>query len=201
MKELIMQWFINLDNATQITLVTLVLINGVTILTTIFNFWQKKNELQNYLQMIEKQKLEERRDSDIALYIDTVRNFAYSAGNILTSIETPLKHPNQDRKTSYDKISKFDEAYYTMFILLKLDEDRKTFKNFQYEVRRLAGLPKPNGIEFFEEQNEFEAAMDKFSEGYKELPLKIYEDLDECLAICYNLLAKLLSVHPENQQK
>lgn len=188
-----MEWFINLDDATKITLVTLFLTNVVTILTTCLNYFQKKNELQNSLKMIEKQKVEERRDSIRDLHIATIQSFAYSAGNILTSIETPLKDSTKDRKTSFAKLSEFDKAYYNMFLLLKSDEERKVFKKFQYQVRRLAGLPKPDGVDIFEEQDEFEDAMDKFSEGYKELPLKIYEDLDECLAICYNLLNDLLS--------
>ncbi|HFI0231739.1 TPA: hypothetical protein ACGOXG_001024 [Streptococcus suis] len=188
-----MEWFINLDNATKITLVTLFLTNIVTILTTFLNYFQKKNELQNSLEIIEKQKVEERRDSVRNLHLDIVQSFAYSAGNILTSIETPLKDPTKDRKTSFAKLSEFDKAYYNMFVLLKSDEDRKIFKKFQYQVRRLAGLPKPDGVDIFEEQDELEDAVDKFSEGYKELPLKIYNDLDDCLLICHNLVNNLLS--------
>ncbi|MDE1692844.1 hypothetical protein PWF76_09045 [Streptococcus suis] len=188
-----MEWFINLDNATKITLVTLFLTNIVTILTTFLNYLQKKNELQNSLEIIEKQKVEERRDSVRNLHLDIVQSFAYSAGNILTSIETPLKDSTKDRKTSFAKLSEFDKAYYNMFVLLKSDEDRKIFKKFQYQVRRLAGLPKPDGVDIFEEQDEFEDAVDKYSKGFKELPLKIYNDLDDCLLICRNLVNNLLS--------
>ncbi|MFH6651173.1 hypothetical protein P7J26_08040 [Streptococcus suis] len=188
-----MEWFINLDNATKITLVTLFLTNIVTILTTFLNYFQKKNELQNSLEIIEKQKVEERRDSVRNLHLDIVQSFAYSAGNILTSIETPLKDSTKDRKTSFAKLSEFDKAYYNMFVLLKSDEDRKIFKKFQYQVRRLAGLPKPDGVDIFEEQDEFEDAVDKYSKGFKELPLKIYNDLDDCLLICHNLVNNLLS--------
>lgn len=191
-----MEWFTNLEDATKITIITLLLSNLVTVMLAIISYCQKNKELkvsrEHTLEVLREEKLQSRSDEDRKLFVETIQKFAFSAGNILTSIESPVKDDG-GRKIPFATLSQFDESYYKMYILLKNNNDREVLKNFQYKVRSLAGLPNPSGRLVWEEADDFNKYQELLSEGYTELPQPIYEELEKCLKICHDMIDGLLA--------
>lgn len=93
------KFFEGMSNETKITLVTLILTNMVTIVLAIIGFYQKKNEQANQQKLIQEERQQSRINSDRDMYIKTIQDFAYVAGNIVTIIESKIEPQRRRNKT------------------------------------------------------------------------------------------------------
>ena len=187
------RFFEGMSNETKITLVTLILTNMVTIVLAIIGFYQKKNEQANQQKLIQEERQQSRINSDRDMYIKTIQDFAYVAGNIVTIIESKIG-PSTKKKQDLNPLLNFDEVYYKFYILLTDEADRKILQKFQYQVRSLAGLPDPEGVAVWDEAEEFDKYQQSQAEGYIEPPREIYNKLEECLSICRKLIKEKMSL-------
>ena len=187
------KFFEGMSNETKITLVTLILTNMVTIGIAIIGFFQKKNEQENQQKLIQEEKQQSRINSDRDMYIKTIQNFAYVAGNIVTIVESRIG-PSTKKKQDLNPLLNFDEVYYKFYILLTDEADRKILQKFQYQVRSLAGLPNPTGVAVWDEAEEFDKYLQSQADGYIEPPREIYNKLEECLSICRKLIKEKMSL-------
>lgn len=188
------KFFEGMSNETKITLVTLILTNMVTIGIAIIGFFQKKNEQENQQKLIQEEEQQSRINSDREMYIKTIQDFAYMAGNIVTIVESKIG-PSTKKKQDLTPLLNFDEVYYKFYILLTDEADRETLQKFQYQVRSLAGLPNPEGVAVWDEAEEFEKYRQTQADGYIEPPREIYNKLEECLSICRKLIKEKMSLH------
>jgi len=145
------------------------------------------------LKLIQEERQQLRINSDRDMYIKTIQDFAYVAGNIVTIIESKIG-PSTKKKQDLNPLLNFDEVYYKFYILLTDEADRKILQKFQYQVRSLAGLPDPEGVAVWDEAEEFDKYQQSQAEGYIEPPREIYNKLEECLSICRKLIKEKMSL-------
>ena len=187
------KFFEGMSNETKITLVILILTHMVTIGIAIIGFFQQKNEQENQQKLIQEEKQQSRINSDRDMYIKTIQDFAYVAGNIVTIVESKIG-PSTKKKQDLNPLLKFDEVYYKFYILLTDEAYRKILQKFQYQVRSLAGLPNPEGVAVWDEAEEFDKYRQAQEDGYIKPPREIYNKLEECLSICRKLIKEKMSL-------